>query len=713
MNLAERTKVVEENIKSGFISNKVGQFIIGKWKEAEKAGVNLDAATRGMMANLKDSLSKGAGAAKEKSSSLFAKLFSAAKGAGKFGLGAAGAALALGSGALKGVGKFAGKHLKGAAQGLSQGKGIFGKLGSMAKGLIVGSNDDGSNNEEDPNSAKRREGSYKDFELDKKERARDKVQEEMRDETKEIKVIVAKILKKMGGDDDDKNKKKKGSLLDSLLGGDGGNGGDGGSGGGGAKGILGELLASVVGSKIGATGFKGLKSLGAGAKGLKGALGKLGPIVALATMAIGGIKGLSDADNVSGAADKGRSATGSEKWTSAMVGAQSGLTGGLVSAKSIYGFYQNVGNKVDSANRRIGRAFGAKAGALVFPFQGSAADIQITSPFGMRDDPFGSGTVSFHGGVDLALPVGTPITAYKDGQIFKIEKDHPVFGDVIVMKHDNNMFSIYAHLSVIKTAVGKKCLQEDVIGYSGGAVGAVGAGESTGPHLHFTLIKDNKLIDPIVFTQSNGKDIGNATALTPMYLGLVGGSDKDSKQAIAVIKTSAKTPLDPTATSPESVRELQEKQALDGKAGATTGGAAAGQTRGQGVKSVAPATAGARLRESPIITGSKSATAGSGGSEEINIAIGLYTKILNEQIRHDYIAEDFYKFMRNIMKEISTRDDLRFKDEKEQAEKIKRRQPAMNMGISGMPMTSSGNNNQGQQNPGYTLNEYDSIANGF
>jgi len=113
---------------------------------------------------------------------------------------------------------------------------------------------------------------------------------------------------------------------------------------------------------------------------------------------------------------------------------------------------------------------------------------RVTSRYGYREDPI-TGNLSMHQGIDLAAPEGTEVFAVADGVVTAAGTD-PVYGNYIIISHNNNWKSLYGHLSSIDTV-----LRTDV--KSGTLIGRVGStGQSTGPHLHFELRQDGKAFDP-------------------------------------------------------------------------------------------------------------------------------------------------------------------------------------------------------------------------
>lgn len=118
-----------------------------------------------------------------------------------------------------------------------------------------------------------------------------------------------------------------------------------------------------------------------------------------------------------------------------------------------------------------------------------AGAYRLTSPYGYRADPF-TGVRSFHTGIDMAIATGTPIRAAMDGKIATAGWNN-VYGNYVIITHDNGYQTLYAHMQKYIVATGQKVTQGSTIGYVGST------GYSTGPHLHFSVYKNSKLIDPM------------------------------------------------------------------------------------------------------------------------------------------------------------------------------------------------------------------------
>lgn len=115
--------------------------------------------------------------------------------------------------------------------------------------------------------------------------------------------------------------------------------------------------------------------------------------------------------------------------------------------------------------------------------------LRISSPFGTRVHPVLK-TKKFHNGVDLPVPVGTPLHAVQAGRIVTAA-ENAVSGKYVILEHAGGVRSAYCHLSELPgKGAGDRVERGEAIGKSGNT------GRSTGPHLHFVLRVDGKAIDP-------------------------------------------------------------------------------------------------------------------------------------------------------------------------------------------------------------------------
>ncbi|MES2985007.1 MAG: M23 family metallopeptidase [Pseudomonadota bacterium] len=117
------------------------------------------------------------------------------------------------------------------------------------------------------------------------------------------------------------------------------------------------------------------------------------------------------------------------------------------------------------------------------------ANQKFTSGFGMRADPF-NGHQAFHGGIDIAAPVGTAVLASADGEVMQVETDAR-YGKYIGIQHADGTLSRYGHLSMQDVRVGQRVR-------GGQRIGAVGAtGRATGAHLDYRISKNGMKFDPL------------------------------------------------------------------------------------------------------------------------------------------------------------------------------------------------------------------------
>ncbi len=130
--------------------------------------------------------------------------------------------------------------------------------------------------------------------------------------------------------------------------------------------------------------------------------------------------------------------------------------------------------------------------------------VRVTSRFGTRFHPILHRTKG-HMGVDLAAPEGTPVRATASGRVSFAGRQGGS-GNLIVLRHDNGLTSLYMHLSRFAKGLhdGQRVEQRQVIGY----VGMTGL--ATGPHLHFGLKKNGSYIDPMRVRGDRGKALAGA-----------------------------------------------------------------------------------------------------------------------------------------------------------------------------------------------------------
>ncbi|OPA74097.1 hypothetical protein BVG16_25445 [Paenibacillus selenitireducens] len=116
---------------------------------------------------------------------------------------------------------------------------------------------------------------------------------------------------------------------------------------------------------------------------------------------------------------------------------------------------------------------------------------RLTSSFGYRRDPM-TRRAAFHAGVDIAGSVGDPVFAAADGKVITTGSDGSR-GKYIVIEHSKGYQTWYMHLHRIDVREDERIVKGERIGRLGNT------GRSTGPHLHFQIVKEDQPIDPLPF----------------------------------------------------------------------------------------------------------------------------------------------------------------------------------------------------------------------
>jgi murein DD-endopeptidase MepM/ murein hydrolase activator NlpD len=138
----------------------------------------------------------------------------------------------------------------------------------------------------------------------------------------------------------------------------------------------------------------------------------------------------------------------------------------------------------------------------------------ITSDFGWRTHPIYK-TQQFHPGMDFASEQGTPIYSTGDGLIEIADNLAQGYGNHVVINHGFGYQTLYGHMSKIAVHANQKINRGQLIGYVGST------GLSTGPHLHYEVIKNGEKVNPINYYYND---------LSPQeYQILIDGSKKSTQ----------------------------------------------------------------------------------------------------------------------------------------------------------------------------------------
>jgi murein DD-endopeptidase MepM/ murein hydrolase activator NlpD len=117
---------------------------------------------------------------------------------------------------------------------------------------------------------------------------------------------------------------------------------------------------------------------------------------------------------------------------------------------------------------------------------------ELVSGFGYRMDPIYK-TVKFHEGLDFTAPIQTPVYATGTGKVAELVRMDRGYGNYILIQHGYGYQTLYAHLARFEVKQGQKVKRGQIIGRLGNT------GKSTGPHLHYEVIKNGRKMNPVYF----------------------------------------------------------------------------------------------------------------------------------------------------------------------------------------------------------------------
>lgn len=113
----------------------------------------------------------------------------------------------------------------------------------------------------------------------------------------------------------------------------------------------------------------------------------------------------------------------------------------------------------------------------------------LSAGYGMRRDPF-TGEPDFHPGLDISAEKGTPIEVTANGTV-ELTAPSGDYGNLVIVNHGFGLVTRYGHLSKFAVWPGQQVKRGDVIGFVGST------GRATGPHLHYEVLVNGKLMNPL------------------------------------------------------------------------------------------------------------------------------------------------------------------------------------------------------------------------
>ena len=175
---------------------------------------------------------------------------------------------------------------------------------------------------------------------------------------------------------------------------------------------------------------------------------------------------------------------------------------------------------------------------------GPGETVCLTSPFGVRR----SGN-HVHKGVDIRAPFGSPIMAFRSGVVLRAQY-HKTYGYLVEIQQDDGLIARYAHMSHMLTTKGSRV-------ESGLMIGRVGStGRSTGPHLHFELLRNDRQTNPMVYLSTLDYVVTKAT-------------DEDAAAARVALRNGGRTPTSKKAKASASTKAASSKTATKSSAKTT------------------------------------------------------------------------------------------------------------------------------------------------
>jgi len=160
---------------------------------------------------------------------------------------------------------------------------------------------------------------------------------------------------------------------------------------------------------------------------------------------------------------------------------------------------ERVSGQIDRKSKRLSalesNLLDKQLQAAVYPAGWPTDGGWVSSGFGLRSDPF-TGRTAFHEGVDIASRFGSAIKAMGGGVVsFAGEKEG--YGTALEINHGNGYVTRYAHCKTILVRVGDRITKGQEIALVGSS------GRSTGPHLHFEVLRDGKAVNPSSYLKSS------------------------------------------------------------------------------------------------------------------------------------------------------------------------------------------------------------------
>jgi murein DD-endopeptidase MepM/ murein hydrolase activator NlpD len=179
----------------------------------------------------------------------------------------------------------------------------------------------------------------------------------------------------------------------------------------------------------------------------------------------------------------------------AVGGPEDTATAHVAAMSTLTGMIDDLSDTIDQRSAQFNALtnvmLGRQLSAQIRPSGRPVPSGYISSGFGERMDPF-TGEEGIHKGVDFAAPAGTQVQAVAAGLI-TWAGPREGYGNLVEIEHGKGYSTRYAHNSVILVKLGDQVQRGDAIAEVGST------GRSTGPHVHFEVLRDGVQVDPMSF----------------------------------------------------------------------------------------------------------------------------------------------------------------------------------------------------------------------
>lgn len=173
----------------------------------------------------------------------------------------------------------------------------------------------------------------------------------------------------------------------------------------------------------------------------------------------------------------------------------------VVVQPDVYDALARIDSGLDDIDASLALVTGATTASdlagMAYPSRYPIPGARISSGFGNRRDPF-TNRLARHSGLDMPAPVGTPVLASAGGTV-RFAGFQRAYGNAVEIDHGNGLVTRYAHASRLLVRKGQVVLPDQAIARVGST------GRSTGPHLHFEVIKGGRLVQPLQYLERQAR----------------------------------------------------------------------------------------------------------------------------------------------------------------------------------------------------------------